>query len=563
MVDNTHPKIIAALEKAQHEHDGFIPRGALCRIADELAVPLYQLYGVVTFFPHFRLEPPPKRDVLVCTDLSCRLQGSEAVLARCREAANRRPPGDVTVNPTSCLGRCDRAPALVVDEHPFHGLDHAAVVALCAAIEHGGPLPPPSSSPKLGTVKLDPYTNGRPRWAALRKALESKPEDVIAMLKDADLRGLGGAGFRAWIKWNTVRDQRDTPKYVICNADESEPGTIKDRAILASVPHLLVEGMIIAAVVTGARYGTVYIRHEYGPERDSLQAAIRQASEDGALGERVLGTDHAFDLDIFTSPGGYICGEETALMEAIEGKRAQPRLKGIPPPAIKGLWQKPTVINNVETFTHVPAIVLEGADWYKKQGIAPGVGRKFIGISGHVEKPGVYEVPMGLSLRRIVDEYAGGMRDGRALKAFIPSGASSGVLDHSHADVPLEWDALAALDTMVGSSAIIVLATGTCMVDVALNIARFFARESCGKCWPCRVGSEKIADMLEAVTRGKASADVFEPLDDLTETLKLTSICGLGMVVPKPIASVYKYFPAEVRAHLDERRCPEGVCPMN
>jgi NADH:ubiquinone oxidoreductase subunit F (NADH-binding) len=319
--------------------------------------------------------------------------------------------------------------------------------------------------------------------------------------------------------------------------------------------------MVIAAVVTGARHGIVYIRHEYAPERASLERAITEAKADGVLGPRVLGSSHAFDLEIFTSPGGYICGEETALMEAIEGKRAQPRLKGLPP-ALKGLWQLPTVINNVETFTHVPAILVEGAEWYKRQGVNNGVGWKFVGVSGHVERPGVYEIPMGTPLRRVIDDHAGGMLGGRRLKAFVPSGASSGVLPASLADVPLEWDALAAQGTMMGSSAIVILAEGTCMVDVALNVARFFARESCGKCWPCRVGSEKIVDLLDAVTRGAAPAHAFAPLDDLTQTLVLTSICGLGMVVPSPIASVRRHFPDEVRAHLEERRCPEGVCPM-
>jgi NADH:ubiquinone oxidoreductase subunit F (NADH-binding)/NADH:ubiquinone oxidoreductase subunit E len=558
--DDTH--IMQRLQDAQHENGGFIPRGALRGLADELQVPLYHLYGIVTFFPHFRLERPPTHEVLVCTDLSCRLQDGDVVLRRCQEIASRRSPREITVAPTSCLGRCDRAPALTVNDRAFHGLDDRATAALYDALEGGRPLPPASVSPKLDTLRLDPYADGRPRWEALRKVLDPvAPVDVLATLQQADLRGLGGAGFRAFIKWQTVRQAAATPKYVICNADESEPGTIKDRVILATAPHLLVEGMTIAGVVTGARHGIVYIRHEYGPEREALDVAIREARAAGVLGPRVLGSpSHAFDIEIFVSPGGYICGEETALMEAIEGRRAQPRLKSPEPPAKKGLWQKPTVINNVETFTHVPAIVVRGADWYRAQGTAPGaVGLKMIGISGHVARPGVYEIPMGLSLRQIVDQYAGGMRDGRALKAFITSGASSGVLPASAADVPLEWEALKAHGSMVGSSAIIVLAEGTCMVDVALNLARFFARESCGKCWPCRVGSEKVADMLERTATGKAPADVFAPLKDLALTLDLTSICALGQSVPKPITSVMHWFEDEVTAHL-QGRCPEKVC---
>jgi formate dehydrogenase/NADH-quinone oxidoreductase subunit F len=563
MDEPTHSPIVAALEELQHRHGGAIPRDALRPLASELGVPVYRLYGVITFFPHFRLAPPPRLDVRVCTDLSCRLRGGEALRRRCEAAARTRPAGEITVTPVSCLGRCDGAPALAVNDDAVHGLDEADTEALCAALEGRGALPTPPPPRPLGAVHLDPYTDGRPRWAALRRLVESGDvAGTLATLKASGLRGLGGAGFPAAIKWDAVRTAPGEPKYVVCNADESEPGTIKDRAILASVPHLLVEGMAIAGVVTGARHGIVYIRHEYAPERDLLAAAIDAARRDGVLGERVLGSSHAFELEIFTSPGGYICGEESALLEAIEGKRAQPRLKP-PLPVHQGLWGRPTVINNVETLAHVPAILVQGPEWYKQQGLAGGVGWKFIGISGHVKKPGVYEIRMGTALRQVIEEQAGGMLDGRALKAVVPSGASSGVLPAAMADVALEWGALQKAGTMMGSSAIVIIGAGTCMVDVALNVARFFARESCGKCWPCRVGSEKIVDLLEAATRGTASADAFAPIDDLAQTLLLTSICGLGQVVPNPVVSVLQHFPDEVRAHLTERRCPEGTCRMS
>ncbi len=558
-----HPPVVAALEELQHRHGGCIPRDELRPLAAKLGVPVYRLYGVITFFPHFRLAPPPRLDVRVCTDLTCHLRGGDALRHRCEAAARTRPAGEVTVAPVSCLGRCDGAPALAVNDESYHGLDDADVAAICAAIEGGGALPAPPGPVPLGAVHLDPYADGRPRWAALKRLVESNDvAGTLATLKASDLRGLGGAGFPAAIKWDAVRQAPGEPKYVVCNADESEPGTIKDRAILTTVPHLLIEGMAIAGVATGARHGIVYIRHEYAPECDVLAAAIDAARRDGVLGPRVLGSSHAFELEIFTSPGGYICGEESALLEAIEGKRAQPRLKP-PLPVHQGLWNKPTVINNVETLAHVPAILVHGAEWYKEQGVAGGVGWKFVGISGHVKKPGVYEVQMGTPLRRVIDEQAGGMLDGRALKAVVPSGASSGVLPAAMADVALEWGALQKAGTMMGSSAIVVVGTGTCMVDAALNVARFFARESCGKCWPCRVGSEKIVDLLEAATRGRAPADAFAPVDDLAQTLLLTSICGLGQVVPNPVVSLLKHFPDEVRAHLDDRRCPEGVCPMS
>src|SRR5438445_6875979 len=384
---------------------------------------------------------------------------------------------------------------------------------------------------------------------------------ALATLKAAQLRGMGGAGFPAAVKWEAVRNATGDEKYVVCNADESEPGTIKDRGILTSVPHLLVEGMALAGVIAAARRGIIYIRHEYGPEARILGDAIAAAHAGGVLGAQVLGSSHAFDLEIFTSPGGYICGEESALLEVLEGRRAQPRLK--PPfPVTHGLFGKPTVINTVETLAHVPVILLKGADWYVAQGASDAPGFKFVGVSGHVRRPGIYEIPFGTSLRAVIDEHAGGVLDGRALKAVAPSGASSGFLPAAMADTPIEWGALQRAGSMVGSSAVVAIADGTCMVDLALNVARFFARESCGKCWPCRVGSEKIVQMLEAASEGRAAEDSLAVLDDLAPTLLLTSICGLGQVVPSPITSVLRHFPDEVHAHLKERRCPAGTCRM-
>jgi formate dehydrogenase beta subunit len=558
-----HPQIVARLEELQHHHGGYIPRDALRPLAASLGVPVYHLYGVITFFPHFRLEPAPRLDVRVCTDLTCHLRGGDALRRRCDAAARSRPAGEVTVTPVSCLGRCDAAPALSVNDEAFHGLDESATASLCAAIEGLLPMPATRAPQPLGAVQLDPYADGRPRWGALRQVLAAAdPAATLATLKASELKGLGGAGFSAAIKWDAVRQAPGEPKYVVCNADESEPGTIKDRMVLTTVPHLLIEGMAIAGVVTGARHGIVYIRHEYAPEQKILADAIATARRDGAIGPSVIDSGHAFELEIFTSPGGYICGEETALLEAIEGKRAQPRLKP-PLPVQHGLWGKPTVINNVETLAHVPAILANGPQWYKEQGRNGGVGWKFIGISGHVNRPGVYEVRMGTPLRQVIDEQAGGMLDGRALKAVVPSGASSGVLPAAMADVALEWAALQKAGTMMGSSAIVIVGAGTCMVDVALNIGRFFARESCGKCWPCRVGSEKVVDLLDATTHGRGSTEAFAPLDELAQTLLLTSICGLGQVVPAPVMSVLKHFQDEVRAHVEERRCPERVCPMS
>jgi NADH:ubiquinone oxidoreductase subunit F (NADH-binding)/NADH:ubiquinone oxidoreductase subunit E len=565
MTDHAYSPIFPTLERCQHRHGGYIPEAKLPALAHELGVPLYHLYGVITFFPHFRLTPAPQLDVRVCTDLSCRLRGGDRLLGDCEDAARTRPAGEVTVTPVSCLGRCDGAPALSVNDAPYAALDEAGRGPIVAALRGSRPLPTPAAPrPLPGPLQLDPYPNAKDatgRYGALRELIETNDTAaVVYTLQASGLRGLGGAGFALWDKWVNVVFAPGEPKYVVCNADESEPGTIKDRGILTTAPHLLIEGMVIAGLVIGARHGIVYIRHEYLPELEILENAIEDAKAAGVLGDRVLGSSHAFHLETFTSPGGYICGEESALLEALEGKRAQPRLK--PPfPAAHGLWGKPTALNNVETLAHVPAILVRRPEWYKSEGRNGGAGWKFVGVSGHVERPGIFEVRMGTTFRQVIDEQAGGVLRGHTLKAIVPSGASSGVLPASAVDTPIEWNALAKAGTMLGSSAIVVIGSGTCMVDVALNIARFFARESCGKCWPCRVGSEKIVDLLDAAVHFEASGEAFEVIPDLEQVLRITSICGLGQVVPNPLASVMKYFPDEVDAHVKGRRCLENACP--
>ena len=317
--------------------------------------------------------------------------------------------------------------------------------------------------------------------------------------------------------------------------------------------------MILAGVLTGARTGILYIRHEYEEQEKILQEEIRKCREQGLLGPNILGSEIAFELDTFVSPGGYICGEESALLEAIEGKRAEPRNK--PPfPVQQGLWNKPTVINNVETFANVPSILLRGVDWYKAQGTGGCAGLKFIGVSGDVLRPGVYEVPMGTPVSELIFRYAGGLPSGKKLKGFAPSGPSSGYLPAAMADVRLDFKSLADAGSMLGSGALVVCAEGTCMLDMALNATRFFRNESCGKCVPCRVGSQKMVDLLTAWTMGEGSSSDMGLIDELSDALRLTSICGLGQVVPAPISSVLKHFREEVDAHLSRRECPSGIC---
>jgi NADH:ubiquinone oxidoreductase subunit F (NADH-binding) len=321
--------------------------------------------------------------------------------------------------------------------------------------------------------------------------------------------------------------------------------------------------MLIAGLVTGAKHGILYIRHEYHLQEEILGEELRRCYRAGLLGKSILGSGLVFDLEIFVSPGGYICGEETALIEAIEGRRAEPRNK--PPfPVQAGLWQKPTVLNNVETFVNVPQIIARGVEWFVAQGANGSRGLKFVGVSGHIARPGIFEVPMGITMREVLFDHAGGIRGGRRLKAFAPSGPSSGYLPASMMDVRLDFKALAEAGSMLGSGAIVVCDDTTCMLDMALNAVRFYRNESCGKCVPCRVGSQKMTDLLFRWTQSGVSEAQYRSdlalLEELSQAMALASICGLGQIVPAPIQSVLKHFRSEVDAHVLKGQCPSGVC---
>src|SRR5262249_4552037 len=448
-------------------------------------------------------------------------------------------PG-VDVHEVSCLGRCDMAPAAACNEDPVTLAGNAPVRRW---VEHPDSLPNAVAPPRRW--RCGPYAHSVERYGVLRQLLAS-PRDasaavVIAALKESGLRGMGGAGFPTATKWELVRQETRTPKYVICNADESEPGTFKDRVILAELPHLVIEGMILAGLVVGAERSILYVRHEYGPERRAFEQALQQAQQLRLLGNNIQGTGFNFDIEIFVSPGGYILGEETALLEALEDKRGEPRNK--PPfPGTRGLFGQPTLINNVETLALVPAIVRRGTEWWKSQGKPGFAGLKFMALSGHVERPGVYEVPVGTTVRELI-ALGGGMKDGRPLKAFAPGGASSNFLPASMVGVPLDFEALAKAGSMLGSGAVVVVAEGTDMLALATNVVRFFRNESCGKCVPCRLGSQHAVDLLERVRAGQAGRRELALLPELGETLALTSICGLGQVALNPILSVMNHWP--------------------
>ncbi|HEV2195198.1 MAG TPA: NAD(P)H-dependent oxidoreductase subunit E [Candidatus Acidoferrum sp.] len=542
---------------------GFLPKAELEGLSHRTQTPLYQIHSVASFYPHFHLAPPAKAEIRVCADMSCHLNGACELRAELKRRFAGSTPEDVQIRDVSCLGRCDRAPAVSINDQIFSDVTAATAEQIARSAlrrEEVAELHPKQARVKC---KADPYDDGE-KYAVVRKLVQSRAwDEVLLQLKAAELRGMGGAGFPTSMKWDLVRKQPDPVKYVVCNADESEPGTIKDRFIMTNLPHLVIEGMLVAGLVTGAKRGILYIRHEYGRQEEILGEEIRRCYHAGLLGKKILGSDLDFDLEIFISPGGYICGEESALIEAIEGHRAEPRNK--PPfPGQIGLWQKPTVINNVETFINVPQILARGVDWFASQGVKGSRGLKFVGVSGHVDRPGVFEVPMGTPMREVIFKYAGGIRGGRSLKAFAPSGPSSGYLPASKVDVRLDFKALADAGSMLGSGAIVVCDETTCMLDMALNAVRFYRNESCGKCVPCRIGSQKMTDLLVRWTQGAVSEPQYRAdlalLDDLSQTMSQTSICGLGQIAPAPIQSVLKHFRTEIDSHVLKGQCPSGIC---
>ncbi len=542
---------------------GFLPKAELEGLSRRTQTPLYQIHSVASFYPHFHLSPPVKAEIRVCADMSCHLNGACELRADLERRFAGTPREDVQIRDVSCLGRCDHAPAVSINDQIFTDVTGAEAERITRSTFRGEELREPRPQQARAACRADPYGDGE-EYGVLRQLAQTRAwDDVLMKLKAAELRGMGGAGFPTSLKWDLVRKQSDPVKYIVCNADESEPGTIKDRFIMTNLAHLVIEGMIIAGLVTGAKRGILYIRHEYAIQEEILGEEIRRCYHGGLLGKKILGSDLEFDLEIFVSPGGYICGEESALIEAIEGHRAEPRNK--PPfPGQIGLWQKPTVINNVETFINVPQILARGVEWFVAQGANGSRGLKFVGVSGHVTRPGIFEVSMGTPMREVIFHQAGGVRGGRQLKAFAPSGPSSGYLPASMVDVRLDFKALADAGSMLGSGAIVVCDDTTCMLDMALNAVRFYRNESCGKCVPCRIGSQKMADMLARWTQGGVPESQYRDdlalLDDLSQAMSQTSICGLGQIAPAPIQSVLKHFRAEVDAHVLKGQCPSGIC---
>lgn len=400
-------------------------------------------------------------------------------------------------------------------------------------------------------------------YQALAKAItEMTPAQIIEELGKSGLRGRGGAGFPTGSKWGFVAKTESDKKYVICNADESEPGTFKDRLILEGDPHSIIEALAIAAYAVGADEGYVYIRGEYTLAQQRLHKAIEQAREMGLLGERLFGTDFSFDLHVHSGAGAYICGEETALIESIEGKRGEPRARP-PYPTTNGLWNKPTLVNNVETLANVPAILRHGAEWYHKIGTHSSPGTKVYTILGNVNVTGLIEVPMGITLREVIAIYAKGMKNGKSFKLAQTGGSSGSIIPSSLQDTPMDFDSFNKAGVALGSGALLICDEDTCVVDLARVLLNFFRVESCGKCTPCRVGNQRAYEILTNISEGTGTqADILD-LIKLSDNLYQLSNCGLGQTAGAPIRDILNYFRAEVEAHIRLKVCPSGVCPMS
>ncbi|MBQ3264642.1 MAG: NADH-quinone oxidoreductase subunit NuoF [Ruminococcus sp.] len=397
-------------------------------------------------------------------------------------------------------------------------------------------------------------------YAALGKVLtEMTPEEVIQTMLDSGLRGRGGAGFPTGLKWKFARGNDADQKYVCCNADEGDPGAFMDRSVLEGDPHVVLEAMAIAGYAIGASQGYIYVRAEYPIAVKRLQIAIDQAHEYGLLGEDIFGTGFNFDIKIRLGAGAFVCGEETALMTSIEGRRGEPRPR--PPfPAVKGLYQKPTTLNNVETYANIPQIILKGADWFASMGTEKSKGTKVFALGGKINHTGLVEVPMGTTLRTIIEEIGGGIPGGKKFKAAQTGGPSGGCIPAEHLDIEIDYDNLLAIGSMMGSGGLIVMDETDCMVDIAKFFLEFTVDESCGKCTPCRIGTKRLLEMLEKITKGQGTLEMLDEMEQLCHYIKANSLCGLGQTAPNPVLSTLHFFRDEYIAHVVDKKCPAGVC---
>jgi NADP-reducing hydrogenase subunit HndC len=529
--------------------------------------------------------------VLVCGGTGCTSSGSEQIVAVLEQEIQKQGLADeVKVVKTGCFGLCALGPIMIVypegsfysmvkpqdieeivSEHLLKGrivkrllysetVQGANVKSLNetnfyknqhrVALRNCGVINPENIEEYIGFHGYE----------ALGKVLtEMTPQQVIDTILDSGLRGRGGAGFPTGLKWKFAAGNDADQKYVCCNADEGDPGAFMDRSILEGDPHVVIEAMAIAGYAIGATQGYVYIRAEYPIAVKRLSIAIQQAKEYGLLGKNIFDSGFDFDLDIRLGAGAFVCGEETALMTSIEGHRGEPRPR--PPfPAVKGLFQKPTILNNVETYANVPQIILNGSDWFKAMGTEKSKGTKVFALGGKINNTGLVEVPMGTTLRTIVEEIGGGIPNGKKFKAAQTGGPSGGCIPASLIDTEIDYDNLIAIGSMMGSGGLIVMDEDTCMVDIAKFFLEFTVDESCGKCTPCRVGTKRMYEILDKISKGKATMEDLDRLEKLCYFIKENSLCGLGQTAPNPVLSTLRYFRDEYEAHIVDKICPAGVC---
>ena len=531
-----------------------------------------------------------RKDILVCHGTGCTSSKSPAILERLKELIKEKNITDVNVVKVGCLGLCSKGPVVIVrPEDTFYSMvtvdDCEEIIEshilkgeivqrlLCKNIDSKELIEKLDDQPFYKKQKrialkncgvIDPENIDEyiafDGFKALEKVLtKMKPEEVIDELTKSGLRGRGGAGFPTGMKWNFVLKEKGEQKYVVCNADEGDPGAFMDRSILEGDPHAILEAMSIAGYTVGANKGYIYVRAEYPIAVKRLQIAIDQEKEYGILGKDILGTKHEFDIEIRLGAGAFVCGEETALLESIEGKRGQPRLK--PPfPANSGLWQKPTLINNVETYANITKIINNGADWYASIGTEGSKGTKVFALGGNVNNVGLVEVPMGTTLREIIFDIGGGIPNGRKFKAAQTGGPSGGCIPEKYLDTPIDYESLKEIGSMMGSGGLIVMDDTKCMVNLAKFYLDFTVSESCGKCTPCRVGTKRMLEILEKICEGNGTEKDIEKLRTLADNICKASVCGLGQTAPNPVISTLRYFEDEYKEHVIDKSCRAKEC---
>ena len=532
---------------AFHDRDNYLSDESIKFVSDKLKIPIAELYATITFYHHFSRDPNGKKKPRVCTGNVCCLNGGNELLNELK---------DQGATPMPCAGRCDEMVPVIIEDDVFVGKTSDSLVNVQTPL----PVPNPGKYEECifrnireqGRDQLDGYENTK-GYVALQDAVKLSPSDILETIIESKLAGRGGAGFPTGLKWKSVAEAHGNPKSIVCNADEGEPGCFKDRTIMDHDPHALIEGMIIAAYATGATRGFIYLRYEYPETEKILQTAIDQALEKNYLGEKILNKeDFNFDLQIRRGAGAYICGEEGSLLNSLEGKHPFPRNK--PPfPVTHGFEDLPTVVNNVETLASVPPIIRKGPEWYQSLGIGDLAGTKIISLSGDIKRPGNYEVPFGLPLRTLLNDWAGGPIEGQEIVAVTMAGLSGGFLSGKDLDVTLDEPSIRSKGSFLGAGGIIVFDNRRNMFEVAHGAMQFFAHESCGKCFPCRIGTQRLTERLNPETININLETWTEEVNEIGEVMKATSACGLGMAAPNVTESLQKYFSDTIANNIDKK----------